>query len=189
MVAAPRAYARGAVFVSSIKFVYYLIAFATAFAIPFSNGPGMIFSAVGRFTRLAKLCAALIFISSVIFETVLSSAPNSMTSEQVKVMDKNPIVFALANPIPEIMPEEAKRGGAAVIATGRSDYPNQINNSLVFPGVFRGALDNTVSKITDEMKIKAAHNLASLVKRPTAEKIIPGPFEKGIAKAVAKAIK
>lgn len=117
------------------------------------------------------------------------SAPNSMTSEQVKVMDKNPIVFALANPIPEIMPEEAKRGGAAVIATGRSDYPNQINNSLVFPGVFRGALDNTVSKITDEMKIKAAHNLASLVKRPTAEKIIPGPFEKGIAKAVAKAIK
>jgi malate dehydrogenase (oxaloacetate-decarboxylating) len=117
------------------------------------------------------------------------SAPNSMTAEQVKLMDKNPIVFALANPIPEIMPEEAKKGGAAVIATGRSDYPNQINNSLVFPGVFRGALDNKVTKITDDMKIKAAHNLAALVKRPTAEKIIPGPFEKGIAKAVAKAIK
>ncbi len=117
------------------------------------------------------------------------SAPNSMTSEQVKLMDTHPIVFALANPIPEIMPEEALRGGAAIVATGRSDYPNQINNSLVFPGVFRGALDNKVSKITDDMKLKAAHNLASLVKHPTAEKIIPGPFEKGIAKAVSKAIK
>jgi malate dehydrogenase (oxaloacetate-decarboxylating) len=117
------------------------------------------------------------------------SAPNSMTSDQVKLMDTHPIVFALANPIPEIMPEEALQGGAAIVATGRSDYPNQINNSLVFPGVFRGALNNKVSKITDEMKLKAAQNLAALVKHPTAEKIIPGPFEKGIAKAVAKAIK
>jgi malate dehydrogenase (oxaloacetate-decarboxylating) len=79
--------------------------------------------------------------------------------------------------------------GAAVVATGRSDYPNQINNSLVFPGVFRGALDNRVRMITDTMKMKAAQNLAALVKRPTAHKVIPGPFEKGIAAAVAKAIR
>ena len=106
------------------------------------------------------------------------SGPGIMTETHVRLMDKNPIVFALANPTPEIMPEEARRGGAAVVATGRSDYPNQINNSLVFPGVFRGALDNKVTKITDEMKLRAAHSLAALVKRPTAEKIIPGPFER-----------
>ena len=104
-------------------------------------------------------------------------------------MAKNPIVFAMANPTPEIMPDEAKKGGAAVIGTGRSDYPNQINNSLVFPGVFRGALDNGVKKITDEMKLKAAKNLAALVKRPTAKKIISGPFDKGVVAAVAKAIR
>lgn len=116
------------------------------------------------------------------------SGPGLMNTSHVKLMAKNPIVFAMANPIPEIMPEEAKRGGAAIIGTGRSDYPNQINNSLVFPGVFRGALDNGVKKITDEMKLKAAKNLAALVKRPTAKKIIPGPFDKGVAQAVAKAI-
>jgi malate dehydrogenase (oxaloacetate-decarboxylating) len=98
-------------------------------------------------------------------------------------------VFALANPAPEITPEEAKKGGAKVIATGRSDYPNQINNSLVFPGVFRGALDNKVKGITDEMKLRAAKNLAALVKKPRAEKIIPTPFEKGITTAVARAIR
>jgi len=95
----------------------------------------------------------------------------------------------MANPVPEIMPDEARAGGAAVVATGRSDFPNQVNNSLVFPGVFRGALDNKVKKITDAMKLKAAKNLAALVKKPTAEKIIPTPFEKGIVAAVAKAIR
>ncbi len=104
-------------------------------------------------------------------------------------MAKHPIVFGLANPTPEIMPEVAHAAGAAVVATGRSDYPNQINNSLVFPGVFRGALDNRVSKITDDMKLRAAKNLAALVKKPTAQKIVPNPFEKGIAQAVAKAIR
>lgn len=116
------------------------------------------------------------------------SGPRLINASHIKLMAKNPVVFAMANPIPEIMPEEAKRGGTAVVGTGRSDYPNQINNSLVFPGVFRGALDNDVKKITDEMKLKAAKNLAALVKRPTAKKIIPGPFDKGVAQAVAKAI-
>ena len=90
-------------------------------------------------------------------------------------------VRTVADPVPA--------GGAMVVGTGRSDYPNQINNSLVFPGVFRGALDNRVSKITDEMKLKAAKSLAALVKKPTAQKIVPGAFEKGIAAAVAKAIR
>ncbi|MDZ4226366.1 MAG: malic enzyme-like NAD(P)-binding protein, partial [Patescibacteria group bacterium] len=117
------------------------------------------------------------------------SGPNIIDTAHIKRMNKNQIVFALANPVPEIMPEAAHRAGAKVVATGRSDYPNQINNSLVFPGVFRGALDHGVKNITDEMKIKAAYNLAALVKKPTAEKIIPAPFEKGVAEAVARAIR
>lgn len=117
------------------------------------------------------------------------SGPGLMNASHVKLMAKHPIIFAMANPVPEIMPEEAKKGAAAVIATGRSDYPNQVNNSLAFPGVFRGALDNDVKRITDEMKLEAAKNLAALVKRPTAKKIISGPFDKGVAKAVAKAIR
>ena len=98
-------------------------------------------------------------------------------------------MFGLANPVPEIMPDEAKKGGAAVVATGRSDFPNQINNSLAFPGIFRGALDHKVTKITDKMKLGAAKNLAALVKSPTADKIIPGPFDKGVMEAVAKAVR
>ena len=117
------------------------------------------------------------------------SGPGLMVAEQVKLMGSKPIIFGLANPTPEIMPEDAKKGGAYVVATGRSDYPNQINNSLAFPGVIRGALDHKVSKITDAMKLKASKNLAALVKRPTADKIIPGPFDKGIVEAVSKAIR
>ncbi len=117
------------------------------------------------------------------------SGPGLATAADIKLMAKKAIVLAMANPTPEILPEEALRGGAAVVGTGRSDYPNQINNSLVFPGVFRGALDNGVRKITDEMKVRAAHNLAALVKKPTAQKIVPGPFEPGVAKAVARAIR
>ncbi|MBP9711024.1 MAG: NADP-dependent malic enzyme [Candidatus Pacebacteria bacterium] len=117
------------------------------------------------------------------------SGPGIIKAEHVARMGAGPIVFALANPVPEIMPDEAKKAGAKVIATGRSDFPNQINNSLVFPGVFRGALDHGVKKITDEMKLQAAKNLAALVKKPTVEKIVPTPFEKGVAQAVAKAIK
>ncbi len=116
------------------------------------------------------------------------SGPGLATADDIRLMAKRAIVFAMANPTPEITPEEALRGGAAVVGTGRSDYPNQINNSLAFPGIFRGALDHRVRQITDEMKIKAAKNLAALVKRPTATRIVPGPFDKGVAAAVAKAI-
>jgi len=99
------------------------------------------------------------------------------------------IVFALANPVSEIMPEDAKRAGAMVVATGRSDYPNQVNNSLVFPGIFRGALDRNVKAITEEMKLAAAKKIASLIKHPTANEIIPSVMTPGLAKAVANVIK
>jgi malate dehydrogenase (oxaloacetate-decarboxylating) len=104
-------------------------------------------------------------------------------------MAEGAVVFALANPTPEIMPDEAVAGGAAVVGTGRSDFPNQINNSLAFPGVFRGALDNRVTKITEEMKIKAAKAIANLVPKPTARKIVPDMFDRRVAKAVAKVIR
>lgn len=117
------------------------------------------------------------------------SKGNLIDKSDVKNMAKNAIVFAMANPTPEIMPDEAKAGGAFIIATGRSDYNNQINNVLAFPGIFRGALDNKVKKITNKMLIQAAVNLSKLVNNPTPEKIIPSPFEKGVVKAVASAIK
>ena len=117
------------------------------------------------------------------------SKPGILTVEMVKAMHPDPIIFAMSNPTPEIMPDEAKKGGAKVVATGRSDFPNQVNNSLAFPGVFRGALDNQVTKITDEMKLKAAKALAGLIAKPTAEKILPDMFDKRVAKAVAKVIR
>jgi len=116
------------------------------------------------------------------------SAAGTLSAEMVQTMNRRPIVFALANPTPEIMPEEAKDAGAFIIATGRSDYPNQINNVLVFPGLFRGALDNRVKQITDSMLIRAAENLAHLVETPTAEEILPSPFNKEVAKTVAGAV-
>ncbi len=116
------------------------------------------------------------------------SAPNMLTADMVRGMDEKAIIFALANPVPEIMPEEAKKAGAFIVASGRSDYPNQINNVLVFPGVFRGALDNSVRDITDAMLIRAAQNLAALVSEPTPDKILPDPLDKTVAKAVAAAI-
>lgn len=117
------------------------------------------------------------------------SRPELLTSEMVRSMAKDPIIFALSNPTPEIMPEVAKEAGAAVVATGRSDFPNQVNNSLAFPGIFRGALDNQVKQITDEHKLKAAEALAGLVKAPTAEEIIPGAFTPGLVEAIAQVIK
>lgn len=117
------------------------------------------------------------------------SGPGSIARVHIEAMATDPIVFALANPIPEIMPEDAKRAGAAVIATGRSDYPNQVNNSLVFPGIFRGALDNRVTDITDDMKLAAAKKVASLIKKPTAKEIIPPVMMPGLVKAVASVIK
>jgi malate dehydrogenase (oxaloacetate-decarboxylating) len=117
------------------------------------------------------------------------SKGNTVTGEQVKSMAPKAIVFALANPIPEIMPDIAKEAGALVVATGRSDFANQINNSLGFPGIFRGALDNGVKDITDMMLLRAAKKLAALIEKPTAERIIPPPFDKRVVKAVASAIK
>ena len=117
------------------------------------------------------------------------SSPNLVNQNMVKSMNKNSIIFALANPIPEIMPEKAKHAGALVIATGRSDYPNQVNNSLVFPGVFRGALDHKVKKITMDMLVKAAENLSKLVNKPTVDNIIPSIFDKRVVKVVSSAIK
>ncbi len=112
-----------------------------------------------------------------------------INGEMVKTMAPGAIVFAMANPIPEIMPGDATAAGAAVVATGRSDFPNQLNNVLVFPGIFRGALDNRVKLITIDMQIAAAKNLAALVKDPTADKIIPGVFEPGVSNEVAKAVR
>lgn len=116
------------------------------------------------------------------------SAPGILTAEMVKSMRERPIIFALANPVPEIMPEEAKAAGAFIIASGRSDYPNQINNVLAFPGIFRGALDNRVKAITEAMLVRAARNLSTLVSEPTVDKILPDPFDKEVVKAVASAI-
>lgn len=117
------------------------------------------------------------------------SKPGVVTAAMVRSMAKDAIVFAMANPTPEIMPDVARAAGARVVGTGRSDFPNQINNSLAFPGIFRGALDNRVTQITDAMKIKAAKSLAALVKKPAAERIVPGPFDAGVARAVAKAVR
>ena len=118
------------------------------------------------------------------------SGPNVLTAEMVSAMAKDAIVFAMANPTPEIMPEEAKKGGARVVATGRSDYPNQINNVLVFPGIFRGALDVRASDITERMKIAAAKAIASIITDDelSEEYIIPGAFDKRVVEVVAKAV-
>ena len=117
------------------------------------------------------------------------SGPALATAKDIAIMNKKSIVFALANPTPEVMPEEARRGGAAVIATGRSDFPNQINNALVFPGLFRGALDSGVSKITEKIKLRAAQALAALVPRPSPLKIIPDLLDPRVAKTVARSVR
>lgn len=117
------------------------------------------------------------------------SGPGTIAPAHIERMAPQAIVFALANPIPEIMPEDAHRSGAAVVATGRSDKPNQVNNALVFPGIFRGALDRGVRDITDDMKVAAAEKLAKLVKKPTAECIIPSVQDSKVVKAVASAVK
>ena len=112
-----------------------------------------------------------------------------LTPELVKKMAKDPIVFALANPVPEIMPDVAKQAGVAIIGTGRSDFPNQVNNSLAFPGVFRGALDHGVKKITDQHKLAAAEALANLVENPTVDKVVPTAFDEGVVEAIANVIR
>ncbi|QGU94680.1 NAD-dependent malic enzyme [Clostridium bovifaecis] len=118
------------------------------------------------------------------------SGPNVLNSAMVETMNDDAIIFAMANPTPEIMPEEAKKGGARVIATGRSDFPNQINNVLVFPGIFRGALDVRATDITDEMKVAAAKAIASIItdEELNEEYIIPGAFDKRVAETVAQEV-
>ncbi|HPY60218.1 MAG TPA: NADP-dependent malic enzyme [Methanospirillum sp.] len=116
------------------------------------------------------------------------SSGGLVTSDMVRSMNPDPIVFALSNPVPEIMPDEARAGGAAIVGTGRSDFPNQVNNVLVFPGVFRGALDAGATQISEEMKIAAAHAIAGYVKDPTPEKILPDPLDRGVAQVVAAAV-
>jgi malate dehydrogenase (oxaloacetate-decarboxylating) len=117
------------------------------------------------------------------------SGPDLLTAKDVARMAPRAIVFALSNPVPEIMPEEAMKGGAMVVATGRSDFPNQINNALVFPGVFRGALDRGVTEITEASKLRAARALAALVSNPTARTIIPEVLDRRVVPAVARAIR
>lgn len=117
------------------------------------------------------------------------SAPDIVTQDMVRKMAKDPIVFAMANPIPEIMPNEAKKAGAKVVATGRSDFENQVNNVLAFPGIFRGALDARARKITIKMQIAAARAIASSVKKPTERNIIPSPLDMLVHKKVAQAVK
>lgn len=118
------------------------------------------------------------------------SGPKMLTQEMIKTMAHDPIVFAMANPEPEIMPDLAKEAGAAIVATGRSDFPNQINNVLVFPGLFKGALSVRAKKITEAMKVAAAYALAAVIpdEERTAEYIIPGAFDPGVADAVATAV-
>lgn len=116
------------------------------------------------------------------------SKGNLLKAADIKLMSERAIVLAMANPDPEILPNEAKQGGAAVVATGRSDFPNQVNNALAFPGIFKGVLQSGKLKITREMKIAAAHALAGLVKKPTPENIIPSIFDKQVVPKVAKAV-
>jgi malate dehydrogenase (oxaloacetate-decarboxylating) len=116
------------------------------------------------------------------------SAPGVVTEEMVRSMNRDAIVFAMANPVPEIWPDQAKHAGAAIVGTGRSDFPNQINNVLAFPGIFRGALDARATRITDEMKIAAAHAIADYVTKPRHDHIMPNILDKEVTRAVAKAV-
>jgi malate dehydrogenase (oxaloacetate-decarboxylating) len=118
------------------------------------------------------------------------SVAGALTSEMVQSMNNDPIIFAMANPVPEIMPEEAKAAGAAVIGTGRSDFPNQVNNVLAFPGIFRGALDARATHINEKMKVAAVDAIASLIEESelSSDYVIPGPFDPRVAPAVAAAV-
>ncbi len=142
-----------------------------------------------KFTNLAGIDGSLEDILQGADTFIGVSKAGLLTAQMVKSMDKNPIIIAMANPIPEIMPDEAKKAGAAIVATGRSDFPNQVNNALAFPGIFRGALDHRVAKITDAHKIAAAEAIAALVKNPSAESIIPSLLDERLVAAVAAKIR
>ncbi len=116
------------------------------------------------------------------------SGPNTISKDLIKTMAKDPIVFAMANPVPEIMPEDAKAAGAKVVASGRSDYPNQINNVLAFPGIFKAVIDGRLKSISPEMKQAASNAIQSIIKNPTPDNIIPDPFYPGLAEKISKAV-
>ena len=116
------------------------------------------------------------------------SAPQIVTEEMVRSMNRDAVIFAMANPVPEIWPDAAKKGGAVVVGTGRSDFPNQINNVLAFPGIFRGALDARATRITDEMKVAAAHAIADYLPKPHKERILPNILDKDVTVVVAQAV-
>ena len=155
------------------------------------DGLNWIKEEMSRVTNPAKRTGSLADVLAGADVFIGVSAPNSVTTDMVKTMNKDAIVFACANPTPEIFPDDAKAGGAAVVSTGRSDYPNQINNVLAFPGIFRGALDARASDINDEMKIAAAHALAGLIsdEELSADYIIPAAFDPRVKDAVAAAVK
>ena len=156
-----------------------------------SKGMNPIKEEMAKVTNLGKKAGTLadMLVGADVFIGV--SAPGSVTTEMVKTMNRDAIIFACANPTPEIFPDDAKAGGAAVVSTGRSDYPNQINNVLAFPGIFRGALDARASDINDEMKIAAANALAGLIsdEELSADYIIPAAFDPRVKDAVATAVK
>lgn len=144
---------------------------------------------IARFTNMHNVMGMLRHALAGADVFIGVSAPNILTKDDVRKMNKKPIVFTMSNPVPEISPEEAKKGGAHIIATGSSKYPNQINNVLVFPGIFRGALDTRTKRITDEHKLKAAKAIAGLVKKPNRGKIMPDALDPRVAKAVAGVFK
>ena len=144
---------------------------------------------LAKLSNLEKLAGPLETIIQGAQVFIGVSVPKALSPAMIKTMAPRPIIFALANPEPEIMPELAQQAGALIVATGRSDYPNQVNNVLAFPGIFRGALDNQVKQITDAMLIKAAENIASLVTEPRVDQILPPALDKQVAVVVAQAIK
>jgi malate dehydrogenase (oxaloacetate-decarboxylating) len=117
------------------------------------------------------------------------SKPGTVTKDMVMAMAERPMIFSLANPVPEIMPEDARDAGAFIVATGRSDYPNQLNNSLIFPGIFKGVLDNNIEQFSTEIFVRAAHALSSHVKNPTPEEILPSMFDVELVKVIASSVK
>jgi malate dehydrogenase (oxaloacetate-decarboxylating) len=141
-----------------------------------------------QFTNLANIDGSLEDILQGADTFIGVSKAGLLTIDMVKSMDKDSIIFAMANPEPEIMPDAAKKAGAAVVATGRSDFPNQVNNALAFPGIFRGALDNRVRTITDQHKIAAAEVIAALVENPSPDNIIPSVLDNRLVSAIKTVI-
>ena len=155
-----------------------------------SNGMNEIKNEIAKFTNRNNKMGSLqdVIVGADVFIGV--SAEGALTKEMVETMSADPIIFAMANPNPEITPSDAKAAGAAVIGTGRSDYPNQVNNVLAFPGIFRGALDVRATHINEQMKVAAVEAIASLISEDdlSADNVIPNPFDPRVAPAVAAAV-